>query len=361
MVTADESASLPAAHAILVRALAEHAFPGAVAAVGRRAETARFVAAGRLAYAADAPEVGVATVYDLASLTKVIATTTIAMLLHDEGRLDLDQPACAWVPSLRGDLKQRVTVRHLLSHSSGIAAWAPLFRETTGVDAYVERIANLDLVHPPGTRAVYSDLGFILLGTILERVAGEPWERLVPRRVLSPLEMSTTGYCPQASERRDIAPTELCPWRGRLIQGEVHDENAFAMGGVAPHAGLFGAANDVARFAGFLLSGGVIDGRRLVASRTIELFTRRSQVPGSTRALGWDTPSDSGYSTAGAKLSRLAFGHTGFTGTSLWIDPVGGLFVMLLSNRIHPTRENQGIRWVRPAIADALAQDAGLD
>ena len=353
----DEAGPLVAANAVLQRALAERAFPGAVVAAGRRGEPTRVLAGRRLTYTSDADPVTARTLYDLASLTKVLATTTVAMRLYDSGRLDLDQPACEWLPGLRAGAKARITVAHLLEHSSGMPGWLPLFREVSGWPAYVERIEQLDLTHAPGAQAEYSDLGFILLGAILERVAGEPWERLVREWILTPLGMSETAYCPEPAWRPRVAPTELCGWRGRLLHGEVHDENAFAMGGVAPHAGLFGTAGDVARLAHLMLDGGVLDGRRLVRAESAARFTRRTTMPGGTRALGWDTPSATGYSTAGARMSRRAFGHTGFTGTSLWIDPERGVFVILLSNRIHPTRDNDGIRWVRPALADAVLSD----
>jgi CubicO group peptidase (beta-lactamase class C family) len=345
---------------VLQRALVQRAFPGAVVAAGRRGEATRALAGGRLTYAPDADAVTARTLYDLASLTKVLATTTVAMRLHDCGRLDLEQPACEWLPGLRNGAKARITVAHLLEHSSGIPGWQPLFRQISGWSAYVERIEQLELTHVPGAQAEYSDLGFILLGALLERVAGEPWERVVREQVLAPMAMSETVYCPEPAWLPRVAPTEACVWRGRLLHGEVHDENAFAMGGVAPHAGLFGTAADVARVAHLMLDEGVIDGRRLVRCETVARFTQRAGVPASTRALGWDTRSDTGYSTAGAGMSRRAFGHTGFTGTSLWIDPERGAFVILLSNRVHPTRDNDGIRWVRPAMADAVLSDLDL-
>ena len=174
-------------------------------------------------------------------------------------------------------------------------------------------------------------------------------------RVFAPLGMHDTMFRPPAELRPQIAPTENDPWRGRVVQGEVHDENAFAMGGVAPHAGLFSTAGDLARFAQMLLNGGVLDGRRIVSGEVVELFTRRARIPGSDRALGWDTKSAEG-SSAGTLFSPRSFGHTGFTGTSIWIDPERQLFVILLTNRVYPTRENQLIREVRPAVADAVVR-----
>jgi CubicO group peptidase (beta-lactamase class C family) len=308
---------------------------------------------GRLTYEPDAPPVTAGTLYDLASLTKVVATTTMAMILVDEGRLDLDQPVREILPGFQGPGKDAVTVRHLLTHSSGLPAIVTLYRDVQGRAAFLERIQALDLEYPAGSRSVYSDPGIILLGEILERAAGQPLEAFVRERVFEPLGMRETMFRPPAELRSRVAPTEFDPWRGRLIQGEVHDENAFAMGGVAPHAGLFSTAGDLARFAQMLLNGGTWHGRRIVSRETVELFTRRAGIPGSDRALGWDTKSAEG-SSAGTLLSPRSFGHTGFTGTSIWIDPERQLFVILLTNRVYPTRENNLIREARPAVADAV-------
>jgi uncharacterized protein YbbC (DUF1343 family) len=310
---------------------------------------------GRLTYDADAPAVTAHTLYDLASLTKVVATTTMAMILVDEGRLDLDRPVRDFLPGFQGSGKDAVTVRHLLNHSSGLEATALLYREVRGKAAVVERVQAMDLVYAPGSKSIYSDLGIILLGEILERVAGQPLDAFARERIFSPLGMRETMFNPPAELRPRIAPTELDPWRGRVVRSEVHDENAFAMGGVAPHAGLFGTAGDLARFAQMLLNGGVFEGRRIVSRETLELFTRKAGVPGSDRALGWDTKSAEG-SSAGTLMSSRSFGHTGFTGTSLWIDPERQLYVILLTNRVHPSRENQLIREARPAVADAVVR-----
>jgi uncharacterized protein YbbC (DUF1343 family)/CubicO group peptidase (beta-lactamase class C family) len=334
------------------------AFPGGVLAVGYKRELVHLNPFGRLTYAADAPPVTADTLYDLASLTKVVATTTMAMILVDEGRLDLDRRVQEFLPGFQGPGKDVVTVRHLLTHSSGLEALAPFFREIRGREAYLERIQAMDLVYPTGSRSVYSDPGIILLGAILEQVAGQPLETFVRERVFKPLGMREIRFRPPPGLRSRIAPTEEDPWRGHLVHGEVHDENAFAMGGVAPHAGLFGTAGDLARFAQMLLNGGVLDGRRIVSRETVELFTRRAGIPGSTRALGWDTKSAEG-SSAGTLFSERSFGHTGFTGTSLWIDPERRLYVILLTNRVHPTRENNLIREVRPAVADAVVRALG--
>ena len=327
------------------------AFPGGVLAVGDRSGLIHLHPFGRLSYAPDARPVKADTLYDLASLTKVVATTTMAMILVDERRLDLDRPVQDFLPAFQGPGKEAVTVRHLLTHSSGLDATAPLFREIRGKAAYVERIAAMDLGYPPGSRSVYSDLGIILLGEILEKTARQPLDAFVQQRVLKPLGMKHTGFRPPIGLWPRIAPTENDPWRGRMIQGEVHDENAFAMGGVAPHAGLFSTAGDLARFARMLLNGG----GGIVSRQTLDLFTRKAGIPDSDRALGCDTKSAEG-SSAGTLFSSRSFGHTGFTGTSIWIDPERQLFVILLTNRVYPTRENNLIREVRPAVADAVVR-----
>lgn len=338
---------------LLDQYLARRAFPGGVVAVGHRGALAYLRPFGRLAYDADAAPVEADTIYDLASLTKVVATTSMAMMLVDDGELDLDKPVSDFLPRFRGAGKQEVTVRHLLAHSSGLPAGGDLYLEIQGQPDYVERIQAMELQYPPGSRSLYSDYGMILLGEILQRVAGQPLEAFVRHRLLEPLSMVDTSFRPGADLLPRIAPTEYDPWRGRMIRGEVHDENAFAMGGVAPHAGLFGTAGDLARFCQMILNGGVLEHRRIVSRENVERFTREAGVPDSDRALGWDTRSAE-HSSAGSLFSPRSFGHLGFTGTSMWIDPERELFVILLTNRVHPTRDNDLIRQVRPAVADAV-------
>ena len=340
---------------VLEEYVAQGAFPGGVVAVGYRGALVHLHPFGRLSYDEDAPLVEATTIYDLASLTKVVATTTMAMIMVDEGRLDLDEKVQDFLPLFQGPGKDAVTVRHLLTHRSGIDWWAPLYEEAKGPEAYLDRIEAMDLVYEPGTDYKYSDLGIILLGEILSRVAGQPLDDFVRERVFEPLAMTDTLYLPEEDLLPRIAPTEFDGWRGRLVRGEVHDENAFALGGIAPHAGLFSTAGDLARFCQMLLNGGVLEHHRIVSRKTVELFTRRAGDDDSMRALGWDTKSPE-KSSAGSLFSPLSFGHTGFTGTSIWVDPDRGLFVILLTNRVHPTRENQLIRKARPAVADAVVR-----
>ena len=332
------------------------AFPGAVLAVGRHGRLALLAPVGH--FGVDDPRpVEAGTLYDLASLTKVVALTTACMLLVDAGQLELDAPIDRYVPAFRGAMKDRVTVRHLLTHSAGLLADLPLYDSTATRAAALAAVDSTTLVAPPGTTYRYSDLSAIVLMQAVERVTGEPFDRFLSRRVFGPLGMPATVFRPPASWRDRIAPTEHdTVFRHRWLRGEVHDESAARLGGVSGNAGLFSDALDLSRFAAMLLNGGAWDTLQLIRAETVAEFTTRQNLPpGSTRALGWDTPSDSGYSSAGAKLSRRSFGHTGYTGTSLWMDPDRDLFIILLTNRVHPTRENTAILRVRAHVADLVA------
>ncbi len=346
----------------------DSSFPGAVLAVGRHGRLVTLAAVGH--YGADDPRpVEPWTIYDLASLTKVIGLTTACMLLVDAGRLDLDTAVQTYLPEFRGPMKEQVTIRHLLTHSSGLPAWRPLFREARDRRAALALVDTTPLDTVPGTRFVYSDLGAIVLTQVVERITGERLDRFLAHRVFAPLGMQATGFLSPKAWRDRIAPTEHdTAFRHRLIRGEVHDENAGRLGGVSGHAGLFSTASDLARFAAWLLALHLriehgAGSRTAPCSvlclppSTVLQFTRRQGLPpGSTRALGWDTPSDSGYSSAGTKLSRRSFGHTGFTGTSIWMDPTRDLFIILLTNRVNPTRANTKILQVRANVADLVAE-----
>ena len=294
------------------------------------------------------------TMWDMASLTKVVGLTTAMMQLTETGKVDLDTPVQRYIPEFRGPNKDRVTVRHLLTHSSGLPAWRPLYKETLSPsEARALAVATaLDTV--PGIRMVYSDLGAIILGQIVERVSGEPLDGYLARHVFGPLGMTSTRYRPGPELLPRVAPTEFDSWRQRQIRGEVHDENAYSLGGVSGHAGLFSTAHDVARFCRMLLTGGTLNGVRVVQPETIRRFTTVQDSALSNRALGWETPN--GTNSAGHLLAKPAFGHTGFTGTSIWVDPSRDLFVILLTNRVNPTRQNLRIGGVRTALADAVVR-----
>jgi CubicO group peptidase (beta-lactamase class C family) len=361
----------------LQAAVERGAFPGAVVAVGRRDTVLFLHAFGRLDYEGGAP-VTPRTVWDLASLTKVVGLTTAAMMLVDEGKLDLDAPVTRYVPvfAAGGD---SVTVRQLLTHSSGLPAWKPFFQGVRTRRQMFARVNAEPLEVPPGARMAYSDLGAMLLTEIVERVSGQRLDRFLQARLFRPLGMRQTHFRPPKSWLQRIAPTEVdTTWRHRLVRGEVHDENAASMGGVSGHAGLFSTATDLTRFVQMLMRGGGTagtgaqghrgtdtagtvaqghGGTELVRAATIALFTSVDRPGFSSRALGWDTPSEN--SSAGSRLSARAFGHTGFTGTSIWVDPEQDLFVILLTNRVNPTRENNLIRDVRRQVADLAVAAVG--
>lgn len=350
--------SLPARlDSILDAAIAGGVTPGAAIAVGRHGRLVHLAGRGRTDWDQTSPEVTPATIYDLASLTKVIATTTLAMMLEEEGSLDLDAPLGRYLFELTDTTKAALTPRLLLTHRAGLPAWASLWQEHEGREAFLHAIDELELVAPPGTEAVYSDLGIILLQLAIERLGLAPLDDLARERIFAPLGMDDTGFNPSAEARARIAPTEHDSIRGGLVHGVVHDENAFALGGVAGHAGLFGSARDLAVFAQMLLQGGSYGEVHIARPAAVTRWTA-PQEDGSSRALGWDTPS--GRSSAGRYFSPWSFGHTGFTGTSLWMDPGRDLFVVLLTNRVNPTREERGHIALRRAVADAV-QSAVLD
>lgn len=335
---------------MLSEAVAAHAFPSACVEVGTARDVLWREAFGRLTYEPDAAAADDTTIYDLASLTKVIATVTIAMRLVDAGALRLDDPVARWMSRWRGNDREMVTVRDLLAHASGLTGYLPLFNDYTGRVEFEPAICDLPLEYPPRTCSIYSDLGFILLGFILEDAGGGSLGTQFDA-VARELDLAPLQFNPPAAWRARTAPTEIDKWRGRLLVAEVHDENAWALGGAAAHAGLFGSAPAVGRFARLALGTFGID-RGLAAPSTWAEFTRGTDTPGSSRALGWDTMRPT--SSCGARMSAAAIGHTGFTGTSLWIDPAAGVYVVFLTNRVHPSRKNDAIGRVRPALHDAI-------
>jgi len=328
---------------IIERAISSRAFPAATIEVGRRASVLWRAPFGTLTYEADAPAVTDDTVFDLASLTKVIATATTAMRAVDAGRLPLDARVADFLSGWRGADRDAVTIADLLEHASGLTAYLPFFRDHQGRAEFERAICTLPLEYAPRTQSIYSDLGFMLLGFILEDL-GFPLDQIFRLKA----EATYPIFNPPREWRERTAPTELDLWRGRLLQGEVHDENTWALGGLAGHAGLFGTARGVGGFAQRVLDGS------LARPHTFARFVQKSSVPGSSRALAWDTMLPT--SSCGTLMSPRAIGHTGFTGTSLWIDPGQDLYVVLLTNRVHPTRENNAIQPVRRAVHDAVVR-----
>jgi CubicO group peptidase (beta-lactamase class C family) len=311
------------------------------------------------------------TVYDLASLTKVMATTASLMLLVADEKLRLDQPVCEVLPGFAEHGKGEITIRHLLTHSSGLRPWRAYFADLRerelrrggrllatpeGRESILQRIQKSAPVHDPGEASVYGDLGFIALGAIVEEVAGEPLDAFCQRRIFGPLGMSETHFnpIPFTGERARYAATEQCEWREKVVWGEVHDSNAWAMGGVAGHAGLFGTADDVLRFGGEMLRADRGESEIFPAEVAREFFRRQEQTPDSDWALGWDTPTGGG-STSGQHFSKRSIGHTGFTGTSLWIDLERGLIVVMLANRVHLLAKKSRFA-LRPTVHDLIVE-----
>lgn len=349
----------------LAQGVDEGCFPGAVLAVGYQGHLVFEAAVGHAMLTPMVRRMSLETIFDLASLTKAIATTTAVMCLVDTGQLRLDAPINTYIPALGQVAEVYPTLRQLLIHASGLPAWRPYYRCIDPAWPLIKRrrlvfeaVRRESLVSPPGTTTQYSDAGFILLGELIECVTGTSLEAFCTRQIFQPLGIQGMGFRNLAQPRPagvEYASTENCPWRGRVLDGEVHDENAWIMGGVAGHAGLFATAQQVWRFAQSLLEAWA--GRPwLVSTATLHAFTQPQGIPpGSTWALGWDTPTP-GQSSSGRYLSPTAIGHLGFTGTSLWIDLAQRVVVILLSNRVHPSRQREGLRAFRPAIHDAVMQ-----
>jgi serine-type D-Ala-D-Ala carboxypeptidase len=356
-----------AAYSILEQGVSEQAFPGAAFGVLVEGEVLALDGIGGFTYetgteAVNATEdvnateaVNASSVYDLASLTKVIATTSMAMLLYQRAQLSLDQPLVQIFPAFAldedtGGGRHRVTLRMLLAHTSGLAGYVRLFEVARGREELFDACLRLPLEAAPGSRAEYSDPGFILLGRALEVIAGESLENFCSREVFTPLGMTSTCFRPPVGWRLSIPPTEEdVAFRRRIIQGEVQDENCFVLGGAGGHAGLFSNALDPLLYAQCLLGGQLFD------PETIRLFTTRALPADSSRALGWDTPSQP--SSSGRFFSRHSAGHLGYSGTSLWIDFEHQLAIVLLTNRTWPHRQSQGIRSIRPAFHNAVLEN----
>jgi CubicO group peptidase (beta-lactamase class C family) len=366
--------------AALQSAVDDSVFPGAQLAVRLRGELQCVVVAGRLSSDPPGLPVQPTTVYDLASLTKPLATVTSVLLLIQRAKVALVDPVQEVLAELEGAPIGQVTVRELLTHSSGLPGWRPFYErlDASGIVSefsegnqlvkqhVLEMIRDEPLIYPRGTRSVYSDLGFMLLGFLVERLSGMALNLWCEEVIVQPLRADPMMFCPTAGRAHldgvrpiidvsRIAPTEQDEWRGRLLRGEVHDENAAAMGGVAGHAGLFGTAESVLAVSGAWLRGYHGKESILDAELVRQFTTRQQSAAQPSWALGWDTPS--APSSSGSSFSKRSFGHLGYTGTSLWIDPLCELEVVLLSNRVHPSRRNEKIKVFRPWIHDLVYRE----
>jgi CubicO group peptidase (beta-lactamase class C family) len=343
--------SFDLARQMLGDAIAREAFPAAVVEVGHARGPIWREAFGRYTYETDAPAVTEATIFDLASLTKVISTTALMMRLVDAGIVKLDDPIGRWLVDWRGKDRDHVTIQDLLAHCSGLSAHLKLFESCKGRLEFQRVICNLPLEYKPRSQSIYSDLGFMLLGFIIADAGGKPLAAQFDAiaRLVAPEYLA---FSPPKASRGQIAPTEVDTWRGRLLVGEVHDANGWALGGEAGHAGLFGSASACGAFAQLVLRGLVLGDAPLARAETVRAFAQRTDIPDSTRALGWDTMKPT--SSCGTRMSATAIGHTGFTGTSLWIDWERNLYVVLLTNRVYPSASNNAILQVRPALHDAV-------
>ncbi|MFO7525584.1 MAG: serine hydrolase domain-containing protein [Ignavibacteriaceae bacterium] len=340
---------------LINNAIEEKIFPGAVLLIWQNGEILHEKPFGYFTYNVAEPEVTTSTIFDLASLTKVIATTTAVMICVDRNLISLDDKVISHIPEFGANGKENITVRNLLLHNSGLAAWKKFYGRGLNKAAVLEEIFNSRLEFETGSKMVYSDLGIITLGKIIEKVSGLSLDEFSNKEIFEPLEMNSTFFNPADSIKKFCAPTEVDTyWRNNLLQGEVHDETAAMLDGVAGHAGLFSTASDLGKFMTMIMNKGVYNKKRIIREETIELFTK-IQTTQSSRALGWDTKSEKG-SSAGNLFSAGSFGHTGFTGTSIWADTERNLFVVFLTNRVYPSRENTKIISFSPKLHNLIIE-----
>jgi len=338
---------------IINDAISEQAFPGAVILVWKDGESIFEKSFGHFTYEQNSPKVELSTIYDLASLTKVLATTTSAMICVDKKLFNLEDKVSKFIPSFATNEKENVTIKNLLLHNSGLPAWKKYYEKNLSKEEILNDIYNSQSEFNPGAKTLYSDLGMIVLGKVIEEVSNKSFDRFCKEEIFIPLKMDNTFFNPPDSMENRIAPTEVDNyWRMKLIRGEVHDENSSLLGGAAGHAGLFSTAGDIAKLLEIIVNNGNVNGDEFISKKTLELFTSKKSSK-NKRLLGWDLKSGEG-SSAGNKFSFESYGHTGFTGTSIWVDPVKNLFVVFLTNRVYPSRENKKILQVRPKLHDAV-------
>ena len=338
---------------VINNGIKDNAFPGGVVLVWKDGNIIYEKAYGNFTYDKSSPKVNINTLYDLASVTKVVATTTATMICYDRNLFSLDDKVVKYIPEFGVNGKENITIKNLLLHNSGLIAWKKFYEKDLKYDDVIKEIYSSELEYKTGEKTVYSDLGIITLGKIIEKVSGKSLDIFCKDEIFDPLKMNSTFFNPNDSLKKLCAPTEIDNyWRMKTLQGDVHDETSAMLNGVAGHAGLFSTANDIAKLMSVLLNKGKLNQKQFIKQSTIELFTKRYSEE-STRALGWDTKSESG-SSAGEYFSINSFGHTGYTGTSIWADPERNLFVIFLTNRVYPTRENTKIQKVRPQLHNAV-------
>lgn len=339
---------------LMESAITDSVFPAAVLLFGKDNHVLYNKAFGHFTFDKNSKEVTTNSIFDLASVSKVVSTTSAAMILVSEGKLDIDDKVITYLPEFNNNGKENITIRNILLHNSGLAAFKQYYDQYSSAEEVINDIMNLELENPVGEKYVYSDLGMITLQKVIEKIADKPLDVFIHDKLFAKLGMNNTMYNPSDYDKINCVPTELDDfWRMRLLQGEVHDERAYMLNGVAGHAGLFSTTSDLSKFVKLLLNNGNYEGEQIISSEIVKEWTTR-QNEQSDRALGWDTKSINGYSSAGQDFSKNSFGHTGYTGTSIWVDKESKLFVILLTNRVHPTRANKKISKFRPLVHDAI-------
>ena len=338
---------------LMEQAISDSVFPGAVLLFGIDDSFLYEKSFGHYTYNKTSQPVKTNSIFDLASVSKVVGTTSAAMILVDRGKLKLDEKVITYLPEFNNNGKDKITVRNLLLHNSGLPAFKKYYDKYSTAKEVINDIMNLKLIYEPGTKYVYSDLGMITLQQVIERISGTTLDQFLKKELFEPLDMNLTMYNPSNKMKQNCVPTEIDDfWRMRLLQGEVHDERAYMLNGVAGHAGLFSTAEDLSKFARMLLNGGVYNGKQIINKKIIDEWTTK-QTKQSDRGLGWDTRAKE-KSSSGKYFSMNSFGHTGYTGTSIWVDKDKKLFVILLTNRVYPTRKNRKIIQFRPVIHNAV-------
>ena len=345
---------------LVEQSIADSVFPGASIAVIYNDDVVFHKDFGRLTYDKHSLPVDTSTVFDLASLTKPIVTTSIIMQLSEKDSLDMDAPVARYIPEFSSNGKENVTIKNLLLHNSGLIAHRFFIKTSQTADEAMEAIYKERLLSPPGSKTTYSDLGFITLGKVIERLTGKTLAENFQERFSKPLGMQSTWFNPPDSLHAEIAPTEKdTSWTFPKPRPLVHDHNAALLGGYAGHAGLFSTTGDLLVFVTMLMQEGSYNGREYFNPSTVRRFTKRRS--GHSRALGWDLRSLNGRSSSGSYFSADSYGHLGYTGTSIWIDPEKDLAVITLTNRVHPSSENIKIRKFRPALHNTVIKCLGLD